>query len=86
MKGEGKRRVRVIAADVGRQAALLKQPLKPGKIVVFAGRRESLGAQQITAGMIGDGEGVRVLAVAERELALVKHAANQFFCGLLVFV
>ena len=47
----------VVAADVGGQAALLKPPLKHSKSVVFAGGRESFAAQQITAGMIGDGEG-----------------------------
>ena len=32
----------VIAADVGRQAALLKKPLKHSKSVVFTGRRKSV--------------------------------------------
>jgi hypothetical protein len=71
----------VIAADVGRQAALLKKPLKPGKSVVFFGTRKSLTAEQITAGVIGDGQRVAVLTIAQQELALV-IGAPQFMGSL----
>jgi len=45
----------VSAADVGGQAALLKQPLKHGKSAVFFGVREGLRGKQITAGVLDDG-------------------------------
>ena len=61
----------VIAADVGGQAALLKKPLKHSKSVVFSGGRKRLAGQQITAGMIGDGQRVAVVMIAQQELALV---------------
>src|ERR1700747_136171 len=43
----------VVAADVGRQAALLKKPLKHSESIVFPGRRKSLTGEEKTAGMIG---------------------------------
>src|ERR1700741_4674135 len=42
------------AADVGRQAALLKKPLKHSESIVFTGRRKSLTGEEKTAGMGGD--------------------------------
>jgi hypothetical protein len=66
-RGEGHA---IIAANVGRQAALLKQPFKRGKRVLFAGGGQSFAAQQETAGMIGDRERITVLAVAQQKLAL----------------
>ena len=42
----------VIAADVGRQGALLKKPLKHGKSIVFFGGRELFAGQKITTGVI----------------------------------
>src|ERR1700730_15344677 len=71
----------VIAADVGRQAALLKKPLQHGKSVVFFGARKSLTGEEITAGMIGDGQRVTVLTIAQQELALVIGAPE--FIGSL---
>lgn len=56
------------------QSALLKQPLKHSKSVVFAGGGESFAAQQIAAGVISDGERITVLAIAEQKLALVVGA------------
>ena len=61
----------VIAADVGGQATLLKKPLKHWERVVFAGRRKRFTSEQKTAGMIGDGERITVLAIAQQELAFV---------------
>jgi hypothetical protein len=67
----GSERHTVIAADAGGQAALLKKPLKHGKSEVYAGGGKTLAGGQKTAGMIGDGERVTVVAVAEQELAFV---------------
>jgi hypothetical protein len=54
----GSKRNTVIAADVGGQSTVVEKPLKHGKSIVFAGRGESFAAQQISAGVIGDGERV----------------------------
>src|SRR5487761_249837 len=67
-RGEG---YTVVAADVGRQAALLKKPFKYSESVSFPGRRKGLTSQQKTAGVVGDGERIAVLAVPQQELALV---------------
>jgi hypothetical protein len=64
----------VIAADVGRQAAFLKKPLKYGESIVFAGGGESLASQEKTAGVIRDRQRIAVLTIAEPELALVVRA------------
>src|SRR6266851_8612624 len=77
----GSERNAVVAADVGRQAALLKKPLKHCKSVVFAGRRKRLTGEEKTAGMIGDGQRVAVLTIAQQELALV-IGAPQFIGSL----
>jgi hypothetical protein len=61
----------IIAADVSGQAAFLEKPLKCGEGEVFTGGGESFAAQQVTTGVIGDGERVAVLAVAQQELAFV---------------
>ena len=71
----------VIAADVGRQAAFLKKPLKYGESIVFASGGKSLASQQKTAGVIGDGQRIAVLTIAEPELALVIGAPQ--FIGTL---
>src|SRR5713226_3376247 len=71
----------IIAANVGRQAALLKKPFKHGKSVVFFGARKSLTGEEIPAGMIGDGQRVAVLMIAQQELALV-IGAPQFIGSL----
>src|ERR1700741_4597026 len=59
------------AADVGRQAALLKKPLKHSESIVFPGRRKSLTGEEKTAGMVGDRQRIAVLTIGEQELALV---------------
>src|SRR5260370_19651285 len=61
----------VVAADAGRQAALLKKPLKHSESVVFPGRRKSLTGEEITARMVRDRQRVAVLTIGEQELALV---------------
>ena len=60
-----------VAADVGRQAALLKKPFKHGKSIDFFGGGERFAGEELTAGMIGDGQRVAVLVIAQQELALV---------------
>src|ERR1700680_4141755 len=71
----------IVAADVGRQAALLKKLFKHGKSVVFFGGGESFAGEQITAGMIRDGQWVAVFVIAQQELALVIGAPE--FIGSL---
>ena len=61
----------VVAADAGRQATLLKKPLKHREGVVLSGRRKRFTSEQKTAGMIADGEWITVLAIAEQELPFV---------------
>src|SRR6202043_1171717 len=61
----------IITANVGGQAALLKEPLKHGKGVIFAGRRKRFTSEQKTAGVIGDGQRITVLAIAKQKLAFV---------------
>ena len=60
----------VIAADVGRQAALLKKPLKHGKSVLFFGGRKGLTGEEITAGMIGDRQRIAVLTIPSKNSPL----------------
>src|SRR6266850_3303715 len=45
----------VVTANVDRQAALLKKPLKHRKSVILASGRKSLTGEEKTAGVIGDG-------------------------------
>jgi hypothetical protein len=58
----------------GGQAALLKKPLKHRESVVFSGRRKRFTSEEKTAGVIGDGERITVLAIGEQELAFVISA------------
>ncbi len=58
-------------SDIGRQAALLKKPLKHSKSVFFAGGRKSLTGEEKTARVIGDGQGGAVLMIPQQELTLV---------------
>ena|SRR5580698_942358 len=67
----GSERNAVITADVGGQAALSEKSFKHGESIVFFGGRERLTGEQITAGVIGDGQRVAVLTIAEQELAFV---------------
>jgi hypothetical protein len=61
----------VIAADVGRQAALFKKPLKHCESVLFPGRRKGFTGEQKPAGVVGDRQRIAVLAISEQELAFV---------------
>src|SRR5258707_14987003 len=56
----------VVAADTGRQAALLKKPLKHSESIVFPGRRKSLTCEEKTAGMVGDRQRIAVLAIGQQ--------------------
>ena len=60
----------IVAADVSRQATFLKKPLKDGE-KVFPGGRKGFASEQKTTGVIGDGKGITVLAIAQQELAFV---------------
>src|ERR1700675_3835167 len=53
------------------QTTLFKKALKDSKSVVFFGGGERLAGQQISAGMIGDGQGVAVEMVSQQKLAFV---------------
>ena len=56
------------------QAALFKQALKSGKSSLLLDGLHSLAEQQVTAGVIGNGEGVTIPLIREHELALVVGA------------
>jgi hypothetical protein len=71
----------VIATDVGGQATLFKKPLKQSKSKGFLGGGKSFAGQQISAGMIGDGQRVAVLTIAQQELTFVIGAPQ--FIGTL---
>src|ERR1700693_3480986 len=64
----------VVTANVDRQAALLKKPLKHSKSVIFAGGRKSLTGEEKTASVISDGQWIAVLMITQPELALVVGA------------
>jgi len=61
----------VVAADVGREAALAKEPLKHGKGIGFFGGGEGFTGEQKPAGVVGDGQRVAIVLIAEEELAFV---------------
>jgi len=71
----------VIAANVGRQSALLKKPFKHGKSVVFLGGTEGFTGEQKPAGVVGDRQRIAVLVMAQQELAFVIGAPE--FVGTL---
>ena len=60
----------VVGADRDWQATLAEQPLEGGEGGVFAGGFERFAHQQEARGMVGDGQRVAIVAVAELELAL----------------
>ena len=72
----GSERNTVIAADVGGQAALLEKPLKHGECVCFFGGTEGFTGEKKAAGVIGDGQRIAVLMIAQQELALVVGAPS----------
>src|SRR5215469_1060718 len=61
----------------------LLETLKYPKSVLFAGRGKSFAAQQITTGMIGDRQGIAILAIAEQEFAFVIGAPE--FIGIFAY-
>src|SRR5262249_13805996 len=61
----------IIAADVGGQAAFFKKPLKHSESVIFPCRRKRLTGEEKAASVVGDGERITVLAIAQQELAFV---------------
>src|SRR2546430_493778 len=61
----------VVAADVGRQAALLKKPLKHSESIVFPGRRKGFTGEQKPAGVVGDGQRIAVMMTPQQKLAFV---------------
>src|SRR6202047_4735566 len=67
-RGEGHA---VVGTDGLGQAAFLKQALKSGKGSLFLDRLHGLAEQKITAGMIGNGQGVTIPLIPQHELALV---------------
>ena len=48
-----------------RQATLLKQPLKDCESEALSGRRKRFTGEEKTAGVVGDGERITVLAIAQ---------------------
>jgi hypothetical protein len=55
----------VIAADVGRQATLLKKPLKHSESVLFSSRRKGFTSEKKPAGVIGNGKRIAVLVISQ---------------------
>jgi len=62
----GSERHAIIGADVGWQTAFFEQSRKDRKGQSFAGGGKRLADQQITAGMIGDGQWEAVVTIAEQ--------------------
>ena len=60
----------VVGADGAGQAALTEQMLEGGDGGLFTDGVEGFAEQQIARGVVGNGERVAVLSVAEAELAL----------------
>src|SRR5260370_33120136 len=61
----------VVAAAAGRQAALLKKPLKHSASVLFSGRRKRLTGEERTAGMIGARQPIAILTISQAGLPFV---------------
>ena len=55
----------VIAADVGGQSTLSKKPFKHSESVHFPCRRKRLAGEEKAAGVVGDGERVTILTIAQ---------------------
>ena len=64
----------VVSADGVGQAEVLESPFKHGKGEVGLGGGQAFTAQQVAGAIIGDGERIAILLVAEQELALVVSA------------
>src|SRR5487761_104517 len=61
----------IITANVGGHAALFTKPFKHGESILFAGGGKRFTGEQKTAGMIGDGQRIAVLAISQQELPFV---------------
>jgi nucleoside-diphosphate-sugar epimerase len=59
----------VVGSDRLRQAAFLEQLLEGRDGQLFAGRLQRLAQQEVSRGVVGDGQRIAVLCVAEPELA-----------------
>ena len=70
-RGEGHA---IVGTNGLRQAAFLKQALKGSKSALFLDRLHGLAEQEVTAGVIGNGQGVAISFISEHELALVVGA------------
>ena len=70
----------VVGTNRLRQTAIPKQPLEGRDGQLFAGRLQGLAQQQVTGGMVGDGQRIAVPAVAEFELTLVIGAPQFVGC------
>ena len=64
----------VVGADGLWQSALTKEAVEGGECEVLPGGLEGFAEQQEAGGLVGDGEGIAVAAVAEAELALEVYA------------
>ena len=64
----------MVATNVGGQATLFEKPLKYSESVMFPGRGKRLTGKKETAGVIGDGQRVAILTIAERRTRLVIRA------------
>ena len=64
----------VIGADGLGQAELLENGLEYGKGIGFLGGGERLAGEQVTAGEVGDRQGIAIASIGEHELALVVGA------------
>src|SRR6266536_1188908 len=71
----------VVTADVGRQATLLKQPLKDCESVVLSGRRKRFTGEEKTAGVIGDSERITVLASPVRTRLCNRYTRAHWVAG-----
>src|ERR1051325_6511488 len=70
-RGEGHA---VVGTNGLRQAAFLKQALKGGEGALFLDGLHGLAEQEVTAGVIGNGQGVTIPLIPQHELALVVGA------------
>src|SRR5690606_24800808 len=61
----------VVGADCRGQAELLEGAFEDGEGEVGTGGGQALAGEQVAGSIVGDGEGIAVLAVAEHELSLV---------------
>jgi hypothetical protein len=61
----------IVGAYRCRQPEVLESPFKNSEGIHFLGGRKGVNGEQISAGVVGDGQGIAVLPIGEHELALV---------------